>query len=140
MSLSNFNQFREGSDKQNENDNKFFENWMGMNILVAVFSSMFNIFNTILLSFSFQSDKKNIRNILVSIMFTVNMAFVIVTNFSFVNISTMGIITVIFSIVFTVIVVPSFLWIINAMLSETFKEMQEAAHTKQQFKSMFDSL
>jgi low temperature requirement protein LtrA len=120
MSLSNFNQFREGSDEQNELENKFFENWMGMNILVAVFSSMFNIFNTILLSFSFQSDKKNTKNILVSIMFTVNMAFVIVTNFSFEHISTMGILTVTFSIVFTVIVVPSFLWIINAMLSETY--------------------
>jgi hypothetical protein len=55
MSLSNFNQYRDGSEKAIEKDNRIFLNFLGLNVLVVVFSLVFNIFNTILISFVFDS-------------------------------------------------------------------------------------
>lgn len=138
MSLSNFNQYREGTDQQIAKDNRFFVNYMGLNILVAVFSVMFNIFNVVLISFIHQH--KLSRYIQITIAMSFNCLTIIFTNFTLEDISETAIVTIIVSVVYTAIIVPSFLWISDAISQEALDEASEAGIMRMQFKSMFDSL
>ena len=56
MMLSNFNSYDSGTVKQMKaEDNSYFWNYEGMNIIISVFSNMFNIYNSLLITMVFKS-------------------------------------------------------------------------------------
>lgn len=139
MSLSNFNQFREGTEKQIEKDNRFYENFMGMNILVSVFSTMFVIMNVVLISFVF--DNRLQKYIQIVTAFSFNILIVIFTNFSIKeDIDSTVLLTIVVSLIYSVILIVSFIVITNAITQEAINEAIEAGYQRAQYKSMFDSL
>lgn len=113
MSFSNFNQYREGSAEEIKEDNRIYVNFMGLNILIAVFSVMFNIFNVVLISFIHQNKLQRYIQIIVAMTF--NCMTIIFTNFTLQDISETAIITIVVSVLYTAILVPSFLWISDAI-------------------------
>lgn len=111
---------------------------MGLNILIAVFSVMFNIFNVVLISFIHQEKLQRYIQIVIAMSF--NCLSIIFTNFTLDGISETAVITIIISVIYTAILVPCFLWISDAMAQEALDEANEAGIQRRQFKSMFDSL
>jgi hypothetical protein len=131
MSLSNFNQYRRGTEtQQNADDNKFFDNWMALNVMVGIFATMFTTFNTLLLAFVSTEEEKVQKILMITINFGCNILLVIYTNFKFDDISELAIITIIVSIAYTVVVVPFFLAIVDAILFEAIQEAKESQLAK----------
>jgi hypothetical protein len=127
MSLSNFNQYQEGTDKEIiDKDNKIFLNWMALNVIVGIFTTMFTTFNMILLAFVSTEKEKTRTDVMISTTYGLNIFLIIFTNFKFEAMSDLEVITIIVSVIYTIVIVPSFLWIVNAILSEAIMEAKEA--------------
>lgn len=112
---------------------------MGMNVLVVVFTLLFNVYNTLLISVLF-ADEMIIKNLQIGFIYIFNVTLIIVTKFEFSEISWMATLQIVISVIYIIILIPSFLLIMNDILSETINEMKEQLYLKTQFKNMFDSL
>jgi hypothetical protein len=83
MSMSNFNQYIRATGDQELGEDKFFLNFMGMNVLISVFSTMFSLFNAVLMLIVFQSSQIVMRTIFIGIIISLNIFCIIWTNFKF---------------------------------------------------------
>lgn len=120
MMLSNFNVYTSFKDAALIDGVESYDNFEGLNMLSSVFSVMFNIFNTILMVFVIKET--NIKYILVCVIFILQTIILIVTNFKFEIISTHAIIALTISVIYTLILVPAFLFMTNAILQEAIDE------------------
>jgi hypothetical protein len=111
---------------------------MALNVVVAVFTMMFTIFNTVLISFTFAAGWVKTAIVVFSMGF--NIFLILFTNFTLNEISDMSIMTICVSLVFSGILIYYFLYITNAMLQETLDEVAESGIMRGQFKAMFASL
>lgn len=134
MDLSNFNIYKAQSSEHSDG----FVNFEGLNMLSSVFSVMFNIFNSMLIVLVFPD--KLIKNILVCIVFVTQTFVLIYTNFIFEGISTHAVIALVIALVYTAILIPSFLYVTNAILKEAEDEALLSYQQRNKFKYMFDSL
>jgi len=110
MQLSNFNLYKEGTNDVKKDG---FINYQGLNMLTTVFSVMFSIFNALLMGFVFESKFQ--KNILISLIFGLQLSVLLYTNFIFSDMSFHSIISLTIAIVFTLILIPAFGYIINAI-------------------------
>ena len=135
MQISNFNAYQKGT---NDNENDGFTNYQGLNMLSTVFSVMFTIFNTILMSFLFE-DKK-LRNVLISITYTAQTFILYFTNFIWDDVSYHTVTALTIAILFTIILIPSFGYLTDAIMQESINEQKINFQQKDNFRKMFDSL
>ena len=140
MSLMNFHTQRAGTVEENKESNQF-ENFMAMNVMISVFSTMFVIFNGMLISMMFQQHQRRLKYFLIAGIFAMNILSIVFTKFIIhKEMSTVAAITLILSIVYTFVLVTAFLWIIDFIQNENIKLVNEFEGQRHQFKSMFDSL
>ena len=135
MMLSNFNIYEFG---RNSNDDNGFTNYQALNMITSVFSVMFNVFNTLFIMFTFQSNF--MKRLLVFLVFFLQIVVLVFTNFVLTDMSYHTYMALSISVVYTLILVPSFVFIIDALLNETIDEAKISYAQRNQFKWMFDSL
>ena len=120
---------------------KKLENYIAMNIIISVFQTICVMFNGILINSIFQDSKWQIRYSLVAGIFSLNFALIIINKFIIHNdMRTKAIITIVFSAIYTVVMMIAFLFIVDFLQKENQSLMQESEIQRNQFQSMFDSL
>lgn len=89
----------------------WFKNIGAMGTMTAVFTVMFNIFNSMLITYTYESFK--VKAWLISIIFFLQTIILVITNFKFDEITQKAISVLLIVVVFTAIMVPSFISISN---------------------------
>ena len=107
-------------------------------MLSTVFSVMFTIFNTILMSFLFED--KRMRNWLIITTYVAQTVILYTTNFIWDGLSYHTITALIIAILFTIILIPAFGYLTDAIMQEAINEMKINYQQKDNFRKMFDSL
>ena len=140
MTLMNFNS-QNATVVLGNSDPRKFENFMAMNVIISVFSTMCVTFNGILMNIVFQDKKWQTRYILVAGIFCINILCIVFTKF-FIheNMRVVAMITMILSVIYAFVFVVSFLWIIDSVQKENNNLTLDSEKQRLQFKSMFDSL
>lgn len=121
MSLMNFNTLNP-SVVIAELSSKRLENYMAMNVIISVFSTMCITFNGILINTVFQKQKQIYRFCLVAGIFGMNILCIVFSKFIIHDdMRVEALVTLIFSVVYTFVLVCSFLWIIDFLQEEKKK-------------------
>jgi len=117
MQISNFNIYKVGKNSNEENG---FTNYQGLNMLSTVFSVMFTIFNSILMSFIYTNGK--MKSFLVGVLYSLQMIVLMWTNFNFNDMTFHSVMSIVIAIVYTIILIPAFGYLSDSILKETLDE------------------
>ena len=120
MQLSNFNMYKEHKESDEEGE-KVFLNYEGLNQLSTVFSVIFSFCNSMLMGFVFPNQKK-LKNGLIVIIFVFQTFSILYTTFIFENMSYHSIIALVIAIVFTSVMIPVFGLITDSIINESIEE------------------
>ena len=115
-----------------------YDNYEGLNMLSAVFSVIFTIFNSLLLSFLIK-NKKYVKAIL-GVVYLMMFSILIFTNFDFTHVVYLSVATILLSLIFACLLVPFFQIVSDSIITEAFEEQKWAFKKENQYKKMFDSL
>jgi len=89
-------------------------------MISTVFSVMFNIFNTLLMTFVFQNKK--LKYTLVIIVYALQTIILVFTNFILDEMDKRSIEALVIAVVYTLILGPAFLFMTSAIMQETIDE------------------
>ena len=135
MQLANIKVYKESECKSSEG---LYNNYEGLNMLSTVFSVMFTILNSILLSYLMKTVRDKL--IMLFSVYILQFAILIGTTFDFAQTSYLTIAALAISTTFVLIFVPSFHFVSNSIIDELQQEQEYFAKRENQYKKMFDSL
>jgi len=135
MQISNFNVYKVG---KNANDANGFTNYQGLNMLSTVFSVMFTIFNSILMSFIF--ERAYVKSLVVGILYSLQIFVLMWTNFKFNDMTFHSWVAVIIAAIYTMILIPAFGTLSDSILQETIDEQKLGIQKQDFYRKMFDSI
>ena len=107
-------------------------------MLSAVFSVIFTIFNSLLLSFLLK-NKKFVK-IMLAIVYTMQFSILIFTNFDFTEVAYLSVAAISLCVIFAFLLVPCFSIVSDSIIGEAIDEQKWAFKKENQYKKMFDSL
>jgi hypothetical protein len=128
MSMANFNVYEESDTK----------NFQGLNTLSTVFSVLFAVFNTFLASIIFENVILKLT--MTFLVFGFVTFSVISTTFIFDDLNYHTTVSLVMSISYTCLIVPSFGYISTGILMETAEEIKMGYYERDGFRRMFDAL
>ena len=128
MSMANFNVYEESDTK----------NFQGLNTLSTVFSVLFAVFNTFLASLIFENAI--LKLVMTFLVFGFVTFSVISTTFIFDDLTYHTTVSLVMSITYTCLMVPSFGYISTGILNETAEEIKMGYYERDGFRRMFDAL
>jgi hypothetical protein len=128
MSLANFNVYDETDTK----------NFQGLNTLSTVFSVLFAVFNSFLASIIF--DNPILKLVMTFVVFGFVTFSVITTTFIFDDLTYHTTVSLIMSISYVCLIIPSFGYISTGILNETQEEIRMGYYERDGFRRMFDAL
>jgi len=105
-----------------------YHNYQALNTLSTVFSVMFTIFNSLLLTYLIKS-RRCIRFML-AFVYVLQFTILLLTNFDFTEVSYLSIATLGVNLGFTVLLVPAFQYVSETLLGELIEE-QRYAHRRE---------